>query len=81
VIPSALDGLRVQMMLLGRAFEVRYRVGSAGCGVNELVLNDQPLSFTCEANPHRRGAALVAIATVQERLAAAEPSILRVDIG
>ncbi len=80
VIPSALDGLRVETTLVGRPIEVRYRIGSSGCGVNQIVLNEQPLSFTCCANPHRRGAALVAMATVLEGLAV-ERNILRIDIG
>jgi len=81
VMPSALDGLRVQMQLRGRAIEVRYRVGAAGCGVNGVVLNDQSLPFRCEANPHRRGAALVAMAAMLEQLAAAAHCILIIDLG
>jgi len=81
VMPSALDGLRVQMHLRGRALEVQYRVGSAGCGVHGVLLNDQTLSFTREANPHRRGAALVDMTAVLAQLAAAEHSSLRIDMG
>ena len=80
VMPAALDGLRVETTLLGRPIEVRYRIGVAGCGVNEIALNELPLSFTSDANPHRRGAALVAMATVLARLTA-EGNILRIDIG
>jgi cellobiose phosphorylase len=80
VIPTALDGLRVETTLLGRPIEVRYRIGSSGCGVNEIVLNERPLSFTCDPNPHRRGAAVVAVATILEGLAV-ERNILRIDIG
>jgi 1,2-beta-oligoglucan phosphorylase len=68
VIPPALDGLRVETTLRGRPLEVRYKIGSAGCGVVEVGLNDRPLSFTLEANPHRRGAALVALPAVLEQL-------------
>jgi cellobiose phosphorylase len=81
VMPAALDGLRVQMLLRGHAIEVHYRVAGAGCGVTSVALNDQPLSFTSEANPHRRGAALVVLAPVLEQLAEAERSILRIDMG
>ncbi|MDB6088365.1 MAG: uncharacterized protein JWN85_1149 [Gammaproteobacteria bacterium] len=80
VMPAALDGLRVAATLLGRALEVRYRVRHSGCGVNEVTLNEQPLSFTREANPHRRGAALVAMATTLEQLVAGR-NILKIDIG
>ena len=68
VIPPALDGLRVETTLRGHPLEVRYKIGSAGCGVVEVGLNDRPLSFTLEANPHRRGAALVALPAVLEQL-------------
>ena len=68
VIPPALDGLRVETTLRGRPLEIRYKIGSAGCGVVEVGLNDRPLSFTLEPNPHRRGAALIALDAVLEQL-------------
>jgi CRISPR-associated protein Csx3 len=68
VMPSSLDGMRVQTTLRGRPIEILYRVDAAGCGVNELTLNDRALSYTHDSNPHRRGAARVAIAAVTERL-------------
>jgi 1,2-beta-oligoglucan phosphorylase len=80
VIPSALDGLRVQTSLMGRPIDVSYRVGTAGCGVNEIVLNEQAVIFSRDRNPHRPGAALVAMATVRERLSG-ERNVLRIDIG
>jgi cellobiose phosphorylase len=80
VIPSALDGLRVQTTLLGRAVEVQYRIGNIGWGVNEIVLNGQPLSFTRHENPHRRGAVSVAMASLLQRLAV-EGNMLRIEIG
>lgn len=79
VIPSALDGLHVDTTLRGRPVEVRYRIGSAGCGVVEISLNDRPLSFTLEANPHRRGAALVALPSVLEQLT--QQNVLTIRIG
>ncbi len=69
VMPRALDGLRAQMTLLGRPVEVCYRIGAAGCGVNDIVLNELPLAFSRDPNPYRRGAALVTMATMLERLA------------
>jgi cellobiose phosphorylase len=80
VIPAALDGLRVETALFGRPIEVRYRIRGSGCGVNAIVLNDEPLSFTCCANPHRRGAALVAKAAMVDRLTA-ERNALTIDVG
>ncbi len=80
VIPTALDGLRVETTLRGQPLEVRYRIGSAGCGVVEVSLNDKPLSFTLEANPHRRGAALVALPAVLEQLRA-QQNVLSIRIG
>jgi cellobiose phosphorylase len=80
VIPAALDGLRVETTLLGRPVELRYQVKGAGCGVNAVSLNETALTFDTEANPHRRGAALVAMAAVAKLLQAAG-NILRIDIG
>jgi cellobiose phosphorylase len=80
VIPAELDGLRLQTALLGRAFEVIYRIGAAGCGVSQLALNDRPLPFERDSNPHRTGAALVAIAALAERLATGR-NLLAVQIG
>ena len=68
VMPAALDGLRVQTLLLERPIDVSYRVGTAGCGVTRIELNGQALSFEREPNAHRPGAALVAMATVRGRL-------------
>jgi cellobiose phosphorylase len=80
VIASALDGLRVQTSLLGRPIEVSYRIGSAGCGVTEIVLNERSVKFQRATNPHRPGAALIAVATLLERLAA-EHNVLKIQLG
>ncbi len=80
VIPPALDGLRVQVTLMDRPFEVLYRVGPAGCGVDAIALNGQRLPFTTEANPHRRGAALVERSVMLQRLVCG-PNRLQVEIG
>ena len=60
VIPPELDGLRVQTALLDRPIEVHYRVRGSGCGVTSIAVNGEALPYTTRANPHRRGAALVA---------------------
>ena len=57
-----------------------YRIGAAGCGVSQLALNDRPLPFERDSNPHRTGAALVAIAALAERLAIGR-NLLAVQIG
>jgi CRISPR-associated protein Csx3 len=70
VIPPALDGLRLQTQLRGRSVQIEYRVGARGCGVRSMALNDQPLSFAREPNPHRPGAARVPLADFEARLGA-----------
>jgi 1,2-beta-oligoglucan phosphorylase len=80
VIPSALDGLRVETTLRGRPLEVRYRIGRSGNGVEEVRLNEQPVALTYEANPHRRGAALVGLPTLLQQLRE-EGNVLTIRIG
>jgi CRISPR-associated protein Csx3 len=80
VMPAALDGLRVETSLLGRPMQLHYRIASAGCGVNEIVLNDQVLEFTRAANAHRRGAAVVPMPALRQRLAV-KGNLLRIDLG
>ncbi len=80
VIPAALDGLRVEMTLLGCRTEVTYRVKGSGCGVNDVTLNGQSLPFTPAANPNRRGGALILRASVIQRLAAGA-NALTIGIG
>lgn len=80
VIPQRLDGLRVELALLGQRVVVTYRIRGAGCGVNEVCVNGQPLTFTRAPNPHRRGAALIARTMVTERLTSGR-NTLTVDLG
>ena len=61
VLPPSLDGLRVEIGLLGQRFEIRYRVRGAGCGVDAIQLDGRALAFGEEPNPYRRGAARVAL--------------------
>jgi cellobiose phosphorylase len=70
VIPAALDGLRVSTTLLGKAVEVSYSIGARGCGVSAIRLNGRKLAFEREHNPHREGAASVAIEAVTDALQA-----------
>jgi cellobiose phosphorylase len=80
VIPTALDGLRVETILRGCAVEVRYRVRAPGCGVAAVSVNNQSLSFTSEPNPHRRGAALIAWPLVLAHLRP-QHNLLTIDVG
>jgi len=80
VMPAALSGMRVMMSVGQHALEVTYRVGTSGCGVNDIVLNGDRLPFTRDANPHRRGAARVAAAAVRDRLTASR-NTLAIDLG
>ena len=80
VIPAALDGLRVKMSLAERPIEIEYRIADPGCGVKQILLNGKPLPFTRAVNPHRPGAALVAMPAVMAQLGADVP-ILQVDLG
>ncbi len=80
VIPATLNGLRVEAALMGRTVELNYRIKGPGCGVNLVTLNDTPLPFETEPNPHRRGAALVDLAAVEQALKPAG-NVLRIAIG
>lgn len=80
VIPSDLDGMSVKITLLGRSVDVVYEIGAAGCGVNSITLNDQPIVFVEDANPHRRGAARASLNTVRLRLAEGS-NRLRIRVG
>ena len=80
VIPSALDGLRVETTLRGRPVEIRYRIGNCGCGVNAIALNGQVLSFTHGPNPHRRGPALLPMTEVMQLLGR-DRNTLEIEIG
>jgi cellobiose phosphorylase len=80
VIPATLNGLRVESSLLGRPVELNYQIKGSGCGVNRVTLNDTALPFETEPNPHRRGAALVALTAVEQALKP-QGNVLRISIG
>jgi cellobiose phosphorylase len=80
VIPPELDGLRVQTALLGRPIEVQYRVRGSGCGVTSIVVNGEAMPYITRANPHRRGAALVANSEVMRRMSA-KGNVLAIELG
>lgn len=68
VIPTGLDGLRVELELAGHRVEVSYHVGKRGCGPAALILNGADLPFTRRVNPYRTGAAAVPMAAVANQL-------------
>lgn len=80
VMPEALNGMRAEMVLWNRPFEIHYRVGQAGCGVSALRLNGADIEFTRESNPHRLGAALVARGALDSQLAAGR-NVLQIEMG
>jgi cellobiose phosphorylase len=81
VIPSVLDGLRVELSLRNHPLEVTYRVGPAGCGVKAVVLNGRPLpQLAREANPHRDGAVRVPLSSVLDGLKRTG-NTLAIDLG
>jgi cellobiose phosphorylase len=68
VIPPSLDGLRVEMQIEGRMFEITYRIRAAGSGPLSVSLNGAGLPFSREANPYRAGAAAIPFRALRERL-------------
>jgi cellobiose phosphorylase len=80
VIPAALSGLRVKITLAEHPMEIEYRIAAPGCGVTQILLNGTPLSFTRAVNPHRPGAALVAMPALVAQLRAGI-NTLQVDLG
>ena len=68
VMPKALDGLRIELDLAGKAVEVSYRIEKNGCGPTKVTLNGTDLTFIREANPYRTGAARIPMAVVLEHL-------------
>jgi cellobiose phosphorylase len=68
VMPEALDGLRTEIVLADKQFEVTYRVEKNGCGTTRVSLNGVNLPFTRVKNPYRTGAARIPMAVVLEHL-------------
>lgn len=69
-IPPSLDGLRIEIELFCRQFEVSYKIERIGCGLISVNLNGADLPFTRRANPYRLGAAEIAIEAVMSGIAA-----------
>lgn len=69
-IPPSLDGLRIEVELFGRPFEVSYRVKRIGCGLIGVKFNGADLAFSRRANPYRLGAAEIPVEAVMSRIVA-----------
>ncbi len=80
VIPAALDGLRVDMTLVGHPVRIEYRIAAPGCGVRQLTLNGTSLTFTRAPNPHRPGAARTPMSAVLALLRTTG-NVLHIDLG
>jgi len=68
VLPPALDGLEVEIVLWDRPVTVVYRIGEAGAGPIEVRLNGTALDFGREPNPYRTGGALIGRLNFTEHL-------------
>lgn len=68
VVPKALDGLRIELELLGRRIELVYYIGQYGAGPKTLQLNGADLPFTRCFNPYRIGGAAVPMTVVMDKL-------------
>jgi cellobiose phosphorylase len=80
VIPKALDGLRADVALGGRAVRVRYRVAAAGHGPTRVSLNGHALPTTRTSNPYRTAGVTVPMAAVHTHLTDASNELV-VDLG
>ncbi len=67
VLPPRLDGLVAEIELDGRPLVLRYRVGSAGCGLRRITLGGTELPFARRTNPYRTGGAAISRASLSAR--------------
>lgn len=79
VMPVALNGLKVKMILSGYQVLIEYAVRGSGCGVNWIALNGERLPLTHESNAYRRGAARIARSVLLERLS--NGAQVTIDVG
>ncbi len=76
VMPSALNGLRIELELLGRKVAVTYHIGQRGFGLAAVHLNGADLPFTRGPNPYREGGAEVPMAEVTDKLKEGENQLV-----
>jgi len=68
VIPAALNGMHVELQLLGKPVEIEYSIRGTGCGVSAIAINGVNVPFAREANPYRVGAARIPLREVHKML-------------
>jgi hypothetical protein len=59
---------------------VHYSVRGSGCGVTSIVANGEAMPYVTGANPHRRGAALIAKSALMGKLSA-KGNVLAIEVG
>lgn len=70
VIPVALDGMKVSLVLMDRPVEITYQITGSGRGPLAIHLNGVALEFTREPNPYRPGAARLSTRAVTSAMTA-----------
>ena len=80
MIPKALETFRVDLDIAGARFDVTYRRGERGFGVEALELNGTALPFTRLEHPYRVGGAAVSLPLLQEALVDGV-NWLKIDLG
>jgi 1,2-beta-oligoglucan phosphorylase len=68
VIPTSLNGLRVELDFFGKPLEITYQIKGAGCGVSAVEINGTSVQFAREVNPYRTGAARVSLIEARKLL-------------
>jgi cellobiose phosphorylase len=66
VLPRALDGLRARLVLQGRAFALRYRVGARGHGPVALTCNGRTAALDRLPNPYRVSGVLLPLRELRD---------------
>lgn len=79
VIPPALNGLCVELELIGRPVTVTYRIGQRGCGPVLVSLNGTALPMTRGSNRYRLAGVRVARAALEAVLGDRNELVVEVD--
>ena len=68
VIPLALHGLKVNLVLASQPVTIIYQIKSFGCGPISAEVNGEKLEFIRETNPYRVGAMCISMESFTRRL-------------
>ena len=68
VIPAALDGLRVDLILAEQPISIIYQIQSLGHGPVDISINGVNLNFTREANAYRKGGVSLSLSDLKKNL-------------